>query len=47
MANATEWEKIYDICCGIDVHKKLLVACLNRGNEQEIKEFGATTRDIL
>lgn len=47
MANATEWEKIYDICCGIDVHKKLLVACLNRGKEQKIKEFGATTREIL
>ena len=47
MANATEWEKIYGICCGIDVHKKLLVACLNRGNEQEVREFGATTREIL
>ena len=47
MANATEWEKIYGICCGIDVHKKLLVACLNRGNEQEVKEFGASTREIL
>ena len=22
-------DKIYDICCGIDVHKKLIVACLN------------------
>ena len=20
-------DKIYDICCGIDVHKKLIVAC--------------------
>ena len=47
MTNATEWEKIYGICCGIDVHKKLLVACLNRGNEQEVREFGATTREIL
>ena len=32
---------------GIDVHKKLLVACLNRGNEQEVREFGASTREIL
>ena len=45
--SATEWEKIYDTCCGIDVHKKLLVACLNRGTEQEIREFGATTRKLL
>lgn len=47
MASATEWEKIYGTCCGIDVHKKLLVACLNRGNEQEVREFGASTREIL
>ena len=47
MANATEWEKMYDICCGIDVHKKILVACLNHGNEQDVRECGATTRELL
>ena len=45
--SATEWEKVYDACCGIDVHKKLLVACLNRGSKQEVREFGATTRELL
>lgn len=40
-------KRIYDNCCGIDVHKKLLVACFIRGKEQEIREFGATTREIL
>lgn len=40
-------EKIYDNCCGIDVHKKLMVACFVHGNKQEIKEFGATTRELL
>ena len=45
--SATEWEKVYDTCCGIDVHKKLLVACLNRGTKQEVREFGATTRELL
>ena len=41
-------EKIYDICCGIDVHKKLIVACLRKGNRQgETREFGATTRELL
>lgn len=40
-------EKIYDKCCGIDVHKKLMVACFIHGKEQEIKEFGATTRELL
>lgn len=40
-------EKVYDNCCGIDVHKKLIVACLLRGKKQEIREFGATTRELL
>ena len=40
-------ERIYDNCCGIDVHKKLMVACFIRGREQEIREFGATTRELL
>ena len=40
-------EKVYDKCCGIDVHKKLIVACLKKGNTQEIREFGATTRELL
>ena len=40
-------ERIYDNCCGIDVHKKLIVACFKHGNKQEVREFGATTREIL
>lgn len=40
-------DKIYDICCGIDVHKKLIVACLRNGNKNAIREFGATTRELL
>lgn len=40
-------KKIYDSCCGIDVHKKLMVACFIHGREQEIREFGATTRELL
>ena len=40
-------DKVYDICCGIDVHKKLIVACLRKGNKHEIREFGATTRELL
>ena len=40
-------KRVYDNCCGIDVHKKLIVACLIRGQEQDIKEFGATTRELL
>lgn len=40
-------KKIYDNCCGIDVHKKLMVACFIHGREQEVREFGATTRELL
>lgn len=40
-------KKVYDNCCGIDVHKKLMVACFIHGSEQEVREFGATTRELL
>lgn len=43
----TSMDKIYDKCCGIDVHKKLIVACFRCGREQEIRDFGATTRELL
>ena len=36
-----------DKCCGIDVHKKLIVACFRCGKKQEVREFGATTRELL
>ena len=40
-------EKVYHICCGIDVHKKLIVACLRKNNKSELREFGATTKELL
>ena len=40
-------EKVYDICCGVDVHKKLIVACLRSGRKNEVRQFGATTRELL
>ena len=40
-------DKVYDKCCGIDVHKKLIIACFRQGNKQEIRDFGATTRELL
>ena len=40
-------DKIYDNCCGIDVHKKLIAACFRKGNKQEIREFGATPESFL
>lgn len=39
-------EVVYRCCCGIDVHKKIIVACLNNGGEQSLREFGTTTSEI-
>lgn len=40
-------DKVYDKCCGIDVHKKIIVACFRYGNKQEIRDFGTTTKELL
>ena len=37
---------IYRCCCGIDVHKKLIVACLQKGGRSELREFGTMTGEI-
>ena len=37
---------VYRCCCGIDVHKKLIVACLKKGGRQEMREFGTMTGEI-
>jgi len=39
-------EVVYRCCCGIDVHKKLIVACLNKGGKRELREFGTMTGEI-
>jgi transposase len=43
---------VYKRCCGLDVHKKVIVACLlllERDGElrQEIRKFGTMTEDLL
>lgn len=40
-------EKVYDKCCGVDIHKKVIVVCFKQGRKQEIREYGATTRELL
>ena len=39
-------DAIYQRCCGIDVHKKLIVACLRVGRKEEIRSFGTSTDEI-
>jgi transposase len=43
---------VYKRCCGLDVHKKVIVACLlllepDGELRQEIKKFGTMTQDLL
>ncbi len=44
-------EVLYPRCCGIDVHKESLVACLRvqdgRRMRREVQSFGTTTAEIL
>lgn len=40
-------DKMYDICCGLDVHKKSIVACIVKAKGKDIKTFGTMTDDIL
>lgn len=39
-------EAVYERCCGVDVHKKMIVACLRSGQKRETKEFGTSTGDL-
>ena len=39
-------EALYERCCGIDVHKKLIVACLRCGKKQELRQFGSTSEEL-
>ncbi len=41
-------EVIYERCCGIDVHKNMLMVCVFTSvRKKEIREFGTMTDDIL
>jgi len=45
-------EPIYTSCCGLDVHKKSIQACVRRGLSKDepiqhkVRSFGTMTRDI-
>ena len=38
---------LHERCCGLDVHKKAVVACLITPEGQETRTFGAMTRELL
>lgn len=39
-------EIVYECCCGIDVHKKMIVAYLIKGRKRELRQFGTTTGEL-
>lgn len=39
-------QRVYERCCGIDVHKKLIVACFRNGNKAELCKFDTLTQSI-
>lgn len=39
-------QTVYERCCGIDVHKKLIVACFRNGNKAELRKFDTLTCNI-
>src|SRR5712692_8836976 len=40
-------EILYACCCGIDVHAKMLVACLIKEGKKEVRTFSTMTADLL
>jgi len=38
---------VYSHVCGLDVHKKTVVACILTPNEKEIRTFSTMTDDLL
>lgn len=40
-------EVIYERCCGLDVHKDSIAACVIVGRKKEIRTFGTVTDDLM
>jgi transposase len=40
-------EIVYERCCGLDIHKSVVVACVNISGKKDIRTFGTMTDDLL
>ncbi len=40
---------VHEVCCGLDVHKKSVTACVlwAAGRRRQTREFGTFTRELL
>ena len=40
-------EVVYERCCGLDIHKQSVVACVLTPGHKQVRTFGAMTPDLL
>jgi transposase len=40
-------EVVVERCCGLDVHKKTVVACVRTSDGEQVRSFGTVTRELL
>ena len=38
---------VVERCCGLDLHKKTVVACLRTPEGEQVRRFGTMTRELL
>ena len=38
---------VHERCCGLDVHKKTVVACVRTDQGQQTRTYGTVTRELL
>ena len=38
---------VHERCCGLDVHKRTVVACVLTSSGREVRTFGTVTRELL
>jgi transposase len=38
---------VHERCCGLDVHKRMVVACVLTPDGQQTRTFGTMTRDLV
>ena len=39
-------ETVYERCCGIDIHKRMIVAAMRKGRHVETRQFGTYTSSL-
>lgn len=39
-------DTVYERCCGVDVHKKKIVATMRKGRQVETRQYGALTKNL-